>query len=359
MLQVSNTALSKGSAPQRIIKYDILRIVASISIVLLHVSSGCLGDVDIHSNEFLVMISFDSLTRFAVPVFFMLSGLFLVSPDRENISLGKRILKLVLVFYTWSAFYGFQGIVFDTLTGEFTKEFLLESIGRFISGHLHMWFIKTLLGFYLLIPIAKQICAKKQCLQYYLMLWIIFKFFVPCLTDLFHLPTVQSQIDSLSLDILSGNFGYFMLGYYLDTTEIKKEFRWIIYTIGLLAACLTIHLSIRDSIASGTCVEKWFGAGSLNILVMSIAIFTCFKYCKTFDSVKNPHFWEKLSGHTFFIYMFHIFVLEKLSLIGITPLSYPVVISIPTLTIFTFIVSLLGGFVAEHIPIIRKIVLLH
>lgn len=360
MLQKAHAVPAKESAPpQRIINYDILRVVACFSIVLLHVSGGRLSDVSMNSNEFLVMMSLDSLTRFAVPVFFMLSGLFLVSPDKKNIALGKRILKLVLLFYVWSAFYGFQGIIIDALTGEFTKEFLIESIGRFISGHLHMWFLKTLLGFYILIPIAQQICASKQCLQYYLLLWVIFQFSVPCLTDLFHLQTAQSQINSLNLDILAGNFGYFLLGYYLNTTDIKKEIRRIVYALGLIAAYLTIHLSIRDSIAAGACVEKWFGPGSPNVLAMSIAIFTFFKYCKAFNSVKNPHLWEKLSGCTFFIYMFHIFVLEKLSLIGITPLSFPVAISIPVLTVFTFTVSLLSGILTEHIPIIRKIVLFH
>ena len=106
-----------GQTQVRIIKYDILRIVACFAIVLLHVSSSVLDTVNVHSSEFLIMIVYNSLTRFAVPIFFMLSGLFLLSPDRENIKLGKRILKLVSLFYVWSAFYGFQGIIFDVLTG--------------------------------------------------------------------------------------------------------------------------------------------------------------------------------------------------------------------------------------------------
>lgn len=59
----------------RIVKYDVLRVVASFSIVLLHVSASYWSVVDIHGREFLVMTIYNSLTRFAVPVFFMLSGL--------------------------------------------------------------------------------------------------------------------------------------------------------------------------------------------------------------------------------------------------------------------------------------------
>ena len=57
--------------------------------------------------------------------------------------------------------------------------------------------------------------------------------------------------------------------------------------------------------------------------------------------------------------MFHMFVLEKLNLVGITTVSYPALFSIPAITIFIIIVSLLVAFVADHIPFIRKIVMLH
>ncbi len=39
----------------RIVKYDILRIIASFSIVLLHVSASYWSVVDLHGKEFLVM----------------------------------------------------------------------------------------------------------------------------------------------------------------------------------------------------------------------------------------------------------------------------------------------------------------
>lgn len=75
----------------RMVKYDVLRIVASFSIVLLHVSASYWSVVDIYGREFMVMTVYNSLTRFAVPVFFMLSGLFLVTPERENVVVGKMV----------------------------------------------------------------------------------------------------------------------------------------------------------------------------------------------------------------------------------------------------------------------------
>ena len=217
----------------RISKYDVLRVFASFSIVLLHVSASYWSVVDVQSREFLVMTVYNSVTRFAVPVFFMLSGLFLVTPKRENVAVGKRVLKLVLLFYVWSAFYAFQGIAVDTLKGEFSMEVFRAAVERFIFGHIHMWFLQILCGFYLLIPIARQIRAKRETLRYYLLLWIVFRFLVPTLTEAFGLATLQARIDSLGLDMLVGNFGYFLLGYYLNTTNIRKEVRWCIYAMGI------------------------------------------------------------------------------------------------------------------------------
>ena len=83
----------------RLVKYDILRIVSSFAIVLLHVSASYWNVVDVHGTEFQVMTIYNSLTRFAVPVFFMLSGLFLVSPQKENSAVIKRVLKIIFLFY--------------------------------------------------------------------------------------------------------------------------------------------------------------------------------------------------------------------------------------------------------------------
>lgn len=343
----------------RVVKYDILRVAACFSVVLLHVSASYWSVVDVRSEEFLVMTVYNSVTRFAVPVFFMLSGLFLVTPERENVAVGKRVFKLVALFYIWSAFYAFQGIAVDTLKGAFSMEVFRAAVERFIFGHVHMWFLQILCGFYLLIPIARQISAKKEALRYYLILWMIFRFLIPTLTGVFGLTTFQARIDSLGLDILVGNFGYFLLGYYLNITDIRKEARWCIYAMGIAALLLTPFLTVWNCIKSDAYVEKWFSPGSLNILMMTIAVFVCFRYCKAFEQVKRAEIWGKLSRYTFFVYMFHMFVLEKLNLVGITTVSFPAVISIPVMTIFIFAVSMLGAFVADHIPFVRKIIMLH
>lgn len=345
----------------RVIKYDILRIVACFSVVMLHVSGSYLTVVDIFGKDFLFLAIYNGLTRFSVPVFFMLSGLFLASPQKD-ITTGnmlKRIFKLLLCFYIWSGFYAFQGVLVAAIRGNIPEGMFESAMQRFLFGHSHMWFIQTLTGFYLLLPIARQICENRRVLQYYLLLWVIFRFLLPQLINLFGWGTFSAWINKFAgLDILVGYFGYFILGYYINEENIKKCLRYLIYAAGIGACFLTIFLTIRESKLAGVYIPNWTSPGSINVLIMSVAVIVFFKY-NCFAASERNLLWIKISNYTFFIYMFHMFVIDKLNLMGITVISFFPAVSVPIMTIFVFLVSLLGAFGADHIPIVKKLLMLH
>ena len=233
------------------------------------------------------------------------------------------------------------------------------SVQRFLFGHSHMWFVQTLVGFYLLIPVARQICADRKVLRYYLLLWLVFRFLLPQLIEIFHLYTFSAWINSFArLEILVGYFGYFILGYYLNEIDIGKWLCYFIYALGLAACCLTIVLTVWRSKAEGIYVSDWTSPGTVNVLVMSVSIFVFFKYSH-FAVTKSSFLWGRISEYTFFIYMFHMFLIEKLNLLGITTISCSSAVSVPLMTVLVFALSLLGAFLAAHIPVVKKLVMLH
>lgn len=345
----------------RVIKYDILRIAACFFIVMLQVSGNYLTVVNIFSNDFLFMTVYNGQACFSVPIFFMSSGLFLVSPQK-NMTAGnliKRILKLLLCFYVWSALYAFQGVFISAVRGDFSGEVLEAALRQFIFGHSHMWLIRTLIGFYLLIPIARQICESEKVLQYYLLLWAVFSFFLPLSIKLFKLWIFSAWINRFArLDILDGYFGYFILGYYLNKVDIKKGLRCLIYASGIVACFLTIFLTILESRFAGVYAESWMSPDSATVLIMSVAVFVFFKY-NCFQFSKRSFLWIKISNYTFFVYMFHMFVTEKLNMSGFSVIAFFPVISVPIITIFVFASGLLLAFVVDHIPFAKKIFMLH
>ncbi len=57
---------------------------------------------------------------------------------------------------------------------------------------------------------------------------------------------------------------------------------------------------------------------------------------------------------TFFVYMIHPFFIEKLNLLGIKVIAYPVVVSIPVMTIGIFAVAMMLGWAVGKIPVVGK-----
>lgn len=101
-----------------------------------------------NSVEWQVLNIYDSIARFCVPVFLMISGVFFLDNDR-NYTLeklfSKNILRIVTAFIFWSTLYTILNIMSsETLS-------IKEIITEFINGHYHMWFLFTLVGLYLVV----------------------------------------------------------------------------------------------------------------------------------------------------------------------------------------------------------------
>lgn len=98
-----------------IVYLDNLRIVAAIAVVFLHLSNVCLDrfyDSDATmQNVLLVLIN--TITRFAVPVFVMITGTLLLNPRRiityDNV-FGKYIWRMLLILLTIGGAYALMEV---------------------------------------------------------------------------------------------------------------------------------------------------------------------------------------------------------------------------------------------------------
>ncbi len=193
-------------------------------------------------------------------------------------------------------------------------------------------------------------------LTLFIVLWIVFAFILPCAFSWLNLPLFSRYFDGLEMNAVKGYWGYFFLGYYIKCCNWNKIKRTIIYVAGAVSLCLTIFLTIYQSIFEDKYVEKWFSTGSPFVLCMTVALFTIF-YSMTFNPNRNNSIITKVSECTFFIYMFHLFILEKLNLLGITTVSINALISVPLLTILAFVSSFLIARIVKKIPFIGNLLL--
>lgn len=85
---------------------DLLRVSAAIGVVLLHSAAIYLEVSPVNSFRWEFANIFDTLTRWAVPVFVMMSGAFLL---KKEISLkllyGKYIKHLFILLVCWNVIY--------------------------------------------------------------------------------------------------------------------------------------------------------------------------------------------------------------------------------------------------------------
>lgn len=338
--------------------YDYLRSLSCIAIVLLHVSGSYWSAVDTGTSEFLFMTIYNGLTRFAVPVFMMLSGAFVLDIHKETdmSKCFRRFGKLLLNFYLWSAFFAFQGIGLKLLTGKsVTLELWKNSLERFLWGHYHMWFVFLILGFYLIVPIVRQVVESKKVTEYFLLLWILLRFLIPGLTVWVNLTSVNIWISRLDLNIFVGYLGYFILGYYIRKHGISNNKKWIIYVLGVMGLVYSLVQTVVQSGQLGENVETFYSPSTWNVLFFSIAVFTFFALRR------GMHLGErvinKVADYSFIIYMIHPFFLEKLNVIGITTVSFNCLISIPILTLGIFVLSYLSAAILKRIPWVKTWIL--
>ena len=88
-----------------------LRFFSILAVIILHVSSKFVAGYSIGSNFYgtfpwWVGNVFDSLTRWCVPIFIMISGYYLLNKTESNrIFLKKRVTKIGFPIIFWSVFF--------------------------------------------------------------------------------------------------------------------------------------------------------------------------------------------------------------------------------------------------------------
>ena len=349
---------------QRQYHLDYLRVFASIAIILLHVTAQNMPYVDLASTEWNIYNICNSSSRWGVPVFVMMSGALFLPREIPTKTLYKKyISRMAIAYVVWSAFYAIIDPIGSMLFIEGYHISFVEIIGSFISGAVHLWFLPMIIGLYMCIPLIKQLTRDDKLIKYFLLLSVIFCFIktqIELVTNNLLSGTVQIIFENINtvfknfnMNLIIGFVAYFILGFYLNKTEICKKHRTIIYILGVAGLGITILLNLFASINAGKSSEAFYNACSVNVLLMSVAVFVWFKY-NAKDSERLNKIIIHLSKYSFGAFLVHIFVLQCLNAIGFSSETFHPMFSVPATLIFTTVVSYLISLVLNKIPVIKK-----
>ncbi len=338
---------------------DVLRAIACVCIILIHLGGEIAVGDEIGGVGFWVGNVFDSLARVGVPFFVMISGALMLNEEYTftRKKLTSHIKKLVIFFIFWSGFYAIFNAK-DVIVNPSISNFV-DFLFRFINGEYHLWFIPMIIGLYLLLPLLRLWVKKanKKQVQYFLFLSGIFSFAIPYLKTLISpfsdVLDKLTLIDNLNMQYVIGYVAYFILGWYLDTFEIKYE--KTLYALGAIGFLVTVFGTYCLSVYTGE-FNHLYDNFSLNVLFYTTACFYVIK--KKFVGKQYPSgIVAQLLSHTcnnslgiYGIHIFSMIVAYKLS-ISIFPL---IDIVINFLIVFT--VSFVATFIIKRIPLLKQVV---
>ncbi|MBR5639174.1 MAG: acyltransferase family protein [Muribaculaceae bacterium] len=344
-------------ANNRIISFDVLRVIAAFAVVMLHVTSQRL-DTSFLSNEWEIRNVYDSFVRWCVPVFFMISGALFLDHGRK-INVGrlykKNILHLIFIFFAWSFIYALYSA---TVRCDYNVSHIIL---RILEGPVHFWFLKILIGLYVAVPILRMISQNKQAEEYFLIVAIITAFVLPTIFTFIGLfneslkSFVLYHYNAYGIRIASGYVGYFVLGHYLFSNRLSSVVKKFIYLMGLFSVLSVIFLTHWYCHRINASSEVFYDNLNVFTLIESVCVYLAINDLKI--STKYHSLVLRLSNLSLGVYLSHVLVFVLLyELFGIDSGSFNPLFFIPCFSLIVFVLSCLIVALIKKIPILNKLV---
>lgn len=329
---------------------ELIRFFAVLAVILVHMSMGDFYSLLKSGNvvSWAVDSFYFSLTRFCVPVFFIISA-HLVFTSKSEKKWYERIIKLIIPFVAWSIiYYLFNG-------GRDIAEMFKMMLTATTSFHL--WFIPAFIGYSILLPTIKAAFTEENKEKFKHVPILIFIFTI--LT-----PTIAILLRQFTGDDFSYVYGfqqfYLALPAYLTYAfcypylhkKIKPTKGMIIFSsLTIFNWILVSYLSIRNDSAN----EDLYGFTTAIVFIASFYFFNSIMSMDfSFVNNKIRSFIMSVGKYSFGIYLCHWFVFDFLTRHGFYFTSKEVYSPIAN-TVLVFIFSYLLILTIKKIKYINKI----
>lgn len=350
----------------RIIWADVLRFIAMFMVISVH----CTDPFNISpaarlnpAYNFYGTI-YGSLLRPCVPLFVMLTGMLLLPVKEEpGLFYKKRLTRVVFPFLFWSVLYDlfpwFTGVIgcdpsivtrFFVYAGNAPSQAFSNSLHNvlmipfnFTPFCTHMWYIYTLIGLYLYMPVFSswvKVATEKQK-RTYLCFWGL-TLFLPYVYEYMSAYIFGSSPWNPGFNLFyyfAGFNGYLLLGHYLSTGNSWSMSRTLLvstalFAVGYAVTYIGFGRIVADPKSTEEQIELFFLYLTPNVVLMTIAVFIICRKIR----ISNPFWINTFAGLTtygFGIYMVHYFLVGPAFMV-VDVLRVPIPIQIPVATSITF-----------------------
>jgi surface polysaccharide O-acyltransferase-like enzyme len=344
------------ASPQRLTSaheswVDVVRLLAAFLIVCIHSLKldSRFGELPLGSPEWIAVDMLLAATRWALPIFVMISGYFLLDP-RKSLDLHsyyhRRVQRLAWPLLAWTMLY--LGIsAYDAMLAGRPTSLAAMAIGV-IKGapYYHLWYLYMVPGLYLVAPFVKAATDHMSPGE-----------LIAAVATCFAFTILSAAIDGMS-GLPSGSYitqfprylGYFLAGHLLGRVlPTPKLTAAVVMMVMAALAAATMAWIVAHQLSPARALRV-FGFGNPAIIILSLAAFVLVRRLP----IRAP--WGTslgpLADASLGIYLVHpaiIGVLQRWAQSNATP-----VLAIQATAVF--VASLLIVLVMQRTPLLRRCV---
>lgn len=347
-----------------------LRIIAIFFVIFNHTGNKgyfLFSERPVGSAQFWIYLFISIFCKFAVPVFFAISGALMLGKEDEPLKVlwSKRILKIFILLILYSFIYYLNKIYRGNSTFSL-HELTKMMYTTYVRGHL--WYLYAYIAFLISLPFLKSMVRSLETKYYYYMIAIavILKGIIPVVEYLLWQGdiTLYSKIKVSWLMeniVLYPCIGYFM-HHKIDAKKTKAMIPvlWMLNVAGIL---ISSYMTYYKGQVTGVLSESKSQSFHNSFAVLNcMAIFLTFKY--VFEKYRIPSLMEQIilsiGKCTFGIYLIHNLIKDRkviqdfrIMLISMG-MNYMVAVFIQCLLVL--FISYVVTYILLKIPILKKLV---
>ncbi len=218
---------------------DVLRVLATCAVVLMHVLTGAtdVTDASIVPEYRSLLLSVMDLVTWCVPIFLLISGYLFLNPERTltyPVMIKKYCRRIALAILLFGVPYAASELVVAERT--FRIRMIPEALKMTLMGHTwsHMWYLYLILFLYLITPLLKKVLRVLPVWGVVAMMAVIF-------LGSSVAPFLNKVLDVNSIPVLPDGgvyFLYYLCGYFFAVREVcvdKGRNVWLTAAVAVLA----------------------------------------------------------------------------------------------------------------------------
>lgn len=316
--------------------FDLLRIISTIAVVLIHVNANVADSNNISLDGFNICSLINIITRFSVPCFVMLSGAFILNNEKNADykhfyakSFYKIGIPLVIILILSFLIAEMKAII--------GGRDLLNPVFELLSGNLNnCWFMFMLVGLYFLVPIIIRIKKSISNRSYIIgsFIWL----FVAMISQLTSTYSV-----SWAFGIIFSFVGYFLVGNVIYENMSRIKFKGLYFIFAVICYVILFIYRGRGGYTD-YCLDPYLNCFSPMMLIASVCVFI------GFGGIKINIDLSRLSGYTYVLYLLHTnvyIVLYVLTRRMFPSLIEHYILCLIVIAMLTFIISCIGAMIYD------------